>query len=133
MREGKEEGGSCMCGRKECLVYVWEGGSCMCGKEERLVYVWEEGVLGVLCERGVCVFVGRRSAWCMCGRGFVNLCGRGFVWVHVCSVGVVVRGERVEFFLLQFRHQFINNELIVKCGLVDKRKVQTHVYMWTKE
>ena len=63
---------------------------------------------------------------------------REFVWEGVCVGTCVLCGccgkrERVEFFLLQFRHQFINNELIVKCGLVDKRKVQTHVYMWTKE
>ncbi len=40
------------------------------------------------------------------------------------------------FVLFPYRHQFVNDEVIVKCGLVDKRKVREGIlyggvnFMW---
>ena len=43
---------------------------------------------------------------------------------YLYMVGVSGMNEWLHFFL---RHQFVNNELIVKCGLIDKRKVGLHI------
>lgn len=42
---------------------------------------------------------------------------------------IEIYDEIISFLLLHIlgRHQFVNNELIIKAGLVDKRKVSFHI------
>lgn len=51
-------------------------------------------------------------------RSFIT--GVGIIYFYVCFVVVIVC---LYFLCPSSRHSFVNNELIVKNGLVDKRKV----------
>ena len=60
---------------------------------------------------------------CLC------VCVLGHACVSLFAIPVIIL-----LLVPKFRHQFVNNELIVKSGLVDKRKVTTikyHMFLYT--